>query len=119
MSREIGCAMHVLISDLVLELLKGNLLLALVWVIKGSIPVQPLAIGDSPQLLEETSHPLVGCFVGLQVLIVMSVDHFPASGWKGKQKVVLPNHILGQDSSTNFRGEKQWGQRSVGEAKAI
>ena len=61
-------------------------------------------VGDSPQLLEQTSHPLVGCFVKLQVPRVMGLNHFPIGDWEGKQEVAPSNHIMGWDSSNELRG---------------
>ena len=54
---------HVFLSDLVLEFFQGNLLLALVGVKLSSISVKPLAVGNGPELFEETSHPFACCFL--------------------------------------------------------
>jgi hypothetical protein len=78
------------------------LVLLLIRVMKSSIPVQLLDMGNGPELFEQASQPFLCCFLGSEVVTAAVLKHFPIFDWKSKQEVVPPHQILGKDSSMDF-----------------
>ena len=64
---------------------------SLVRFMKGSIAVEPLAVGDGIKFLQEASHPLAGFLVGVDLAKVSSLNHAPLFGWEPKEEVVPTN----------------------------
>ena len=116
---EVSSTSHVFFSDLVLEFFQSNLLLAHVGVKLSSISVEPLAMGNGPELFEKTSHPFACCFLGFQVAIATVLNHFPIFDWESKKEVVPSHQILSKDSSMDFWAQEQLVLFSVGKAEVV
>ena len=65
--------------------------MALVRFMKGSIAVEPLAVGNGIKLLQEASHPLAGFLVGVDLAEVSGLNHAPLFGWESEEEVVPTN----------------------------
>ena len=79
------------IHDLVLQLLKGLALVAFVWFVKGGILMEPLAVGNGIKLLQESSHPLAGFLVGVDLAKMLGLKHIPLFGRESEDEVVPAN----------------------------
>jgi hypothetical protein len=99
----------VFVHDLVLQFLKGLVLVAFVWLMKGGIVVEPLAVGDGIKLFQDASHPLAGFLVGVDLSKVPGLNHTTLLGRESEKEVVPANQILDKDSITNLGGQQQWG----------
>ena len=77
--------------DLVFQFLQGLALASLVRFMKGSIAVEPLAVGDGIKFLQEASHPLARFLVGVDAAEVSGLNHTPLFGWESEEEVVPTN----------------------------
>ena len=64
--------------------------LAFVLLMKGGIAVEPLAMGNGKKLFQETSHPLVGFLVGVDLAKMSGLNHTPLFGRKSRRKLFQP-----------------------------
>ena len=65
--------------------------MALVRVMKGSIAVEPLAMGNGIKLLQEASHSLAGFLVGVDLAKVLGLNQAPLFGRQSEEEVVPTN----------------------------
>ena len=64
---------------------------SLVRFMKGSIAVEPLAMGNGIKLLQVASHPFAGFLVGVDLAEVSGLNHAPLFGRQSEQEVVPAN----------------------------
>ena len=66
------------------------MLVALVWFMKGSIVVEPWAMGNGIKLLQEASHPFAGFLIGVDLAKVLGLNHAPCLAGSPKRTLFQP-----------------------------